>query len=330
MKTNDVQFAVVREDPQIELSVIRELRRELGTKHALLIGSGGCTAFSLQAAVPNVEITIVDGNPAQIRLIQEKARALSADPSAGKERLFNIGNWGGGDPAGLNACGNFESLFRGFSTFIQEMICSRDELEQLITTGPEKLFSHKYWPVAFDLFFSESLLNTMFGPDATQYAPRGTYPGYFRGVIEKALSRADAADNYFLHHIFLGHYLKRKKALPLYLQGLGQNLETREAKLNYLTMPMDQVSDIGEYDLISLSNIFDWMAPAKTAELLGRLDRETKPDCAVIIRQLNNVRDLKSLLPSFHFDEAREAALLAADRSMFYCKLNIGTKRGMK
>ena len=46
------------------------------------------------------------------------------------------------------------------------------------------LFEHKYWKVAFDLFFHHSFLEAMFGPEAVQHAPKDSYPEYFRKVIE--------------------------------------------------------------------------------------------------------------------------------------------------
>jgi hypothetical protein len=48
MRDNPVQFAFVREDPEIEASLVR--RDHSGS--ALLIASGGCTALSLQALFP--------------------------------------------------------------------------------------------------------------------------------------------------------------------------------------------------------------------------------------------------------------------------------------
>ena len=61
-----------------------------------------------------------------------------------------------------------------------------------------EVFRHRYWPVAFELFFSDQLLNAMFGAAATQHAPPGSYSAYFRGAIEAGLCRPDAAQNYFL------------------------------------------------------------------------------------------------------------------------------------
>src|SRR5437773_9198576 len=163
MRDNPVQFAVVREDPQIEAA----LARKTCARTALLIGSGGCTALSLAVLFPDLALTLVDPNPAQLELVRRKARLLAE--GAPKAR-FNVGD----DSAdGLNACGNFESLFRGLRDFVREYVLPASELGALLTVpgqlrrSPGLLFANRYWKTGFDLFFSDALLNSMFGPAAT-------------------------------------------------------------------------------------------------------------------------------------------------------------------
>ncbi len=50
MKNNPIQFAVVREDSQIEMKIVSDF----GFERATLIGSGGCTAFCLKAVQPQI------------------------------------------------------------------------------------------------------------------------------------------------------------------------------------------------------------------------------------------------------------------------------------
>ena len=70
MPDNDVQFAVVREDPMVEA----ELVRLTNASNVLLIASGGCTALTLQALFPDLRITLVDFNPAQLERVREGKR----------------------------------------------------------------------------------------------------------------------------------------------------------------------------------------------------------------------------------------------------------------
>jgi S-adenosylmethionine-diacylglycerol 3-amino-3-carboxypropyl transferase len=327
-RANPIQFAVVREDPEIEAAIVRRT----GARRVLLVGSGGCTALSLRALFPGLELTLVDPNPAQLDLVDRKAAALAAGAA---RRRFNVDD---DAPDGLNACGNFESLFRLLRDFVRELILPADELAALITDparvgeAPAALFSHRYWRPAFDLFFSESLLVAMFGPEAVRHAVPGSYPGYFRGVIERGLGAAGAERNYFLHHIFLGRYVERPGCLPPYLERAGDPASLPAplfASPWYTAIHgrMDAVRDFGAYDVIGLSNIFDWTDRADVAALAARIKREARPGATVVFRQLNNPSDFAaSFAPEFRFDAPWAARLHAADRSLFYSALHIGTR----
>ena len=109
MPDNKVQFAVVREDPMVEA----ELVRLTDASNVLLIASGGCTALTLQALFPDLHITLVDFNPAQLEHVQEKMSTLHSVDAAARCRRFNIGT---SDPSGLNQSGNFESTLPGFTS----------------------------------------------------------------------------------------------------------------------------------------------------------------------------------------------------------------------
>lgn len=318
-KENPLNFAVVREDPLIESTLVRRH----GSRRVLLVASGGCTALSLRASFPDLHLTLVDPNPAQLRHVERKARAWESGADLAG---FNVGDTA---PDGLNACGNFESLFRSLRNFVCDYILPEDELERLLTDKAtlrgaiSRLFSHRYWAPAFDLHFGDSLLNAMFGPEATRHAPKGSYPGYFRAVFECGLGAEGATSNPFLHHVFLSKYVNRPDSLPEYLKGprLPARLELHEGTF-------DTVPDLEGYDLIALSNVFDWMSREAVARTAARLARETRPGTIVVFRQLNNHADFADLFgDSFTFDAAEAARLLAADRSLFYGKLNIGARK---
>ena len=322
MKDNPVQFAVVREDPKIEAKLVCLHQ----VNEVLLIASGGCTAFTLQSLFPSLNLTLLDFNPAQLELIEEKKRVLSNIDSKVHRRTFNIGT---SDSRGLNQCGNFESLFRGLREFIFDLVAGEEQIRTLFEErdgfkrAPKLLFSSRYWSVAFDMFFGDSILNAMFGPDATQHAEPGSYPTYFRKVFERGLVSDQAFDNYFLHHVFLGYYLDRPNCLPYYL-----TVPPRDYRFQMVEGTIDQVSDLGRFDLVSLSNIMDWMSPADITSLLGNLKSQMKSGAIVIFRQLNNPTDLETYFgDSFQFDSVLENKLLEYERSLFYSGLHIGKKR---
>lgn len=322
MRGNKIQFAVVREDPALPATLVDRF----AARRVLLIGSGGCTGLTLRCLHPDLKITLLDPNPAQLALIERKASALGAPPGSRRRALFNIDD----DRAdGLSQCGNFESLFRGLRGFLNEFIATDAEILHWFTgtATPIELaaaaLQDPYWPVAFELFLHAALLNTMFGPDATQHAQPGTYPRYFRERFERGLARADARDNYFLHHMLLGRYLDRESSLPIHLarSTAGGPLELRCGLVQ-------DCADLATFDLVDLSNIMDWMAPAAIATLADALT-QMHPGAAIVYRQLNNRADRQAAFGgAFRFDPDLGHALLARDRSLFYESIHVGIRSG--
>ena len=322
MRNNDVQFAVVREDPMVEAELVRLTK----AKNVLLIASGGCTALTLQALFPDLQITLVDFNPAQLERVREKMSALRDVDTATRDRRFNIGT---SDPEGLNQNGNFESLFRGLREFIFDLVADAADIRALfeeegqLAKVSEVLFSSKYWSVAFELYFSDSLLNAMFGPDATQHAETGSYPRYFQQLFEKGLTALNAFDNYFLHHVFLGYYLQRPASLPYYLLS-----PPTDYHFEMVEGPLDQVPELQRFDLISLSNIMDWMPLAEIAVLIKYLQNEMKSGASLLYRQLNNRTDLSmDFGDAFEFNAALGVRFQEAERSLFYSSVHVGKRR---
>ena len=322
MRNNDVQFAVVREDPMVEAELVRLTK----AKNVLLIASGGCTALTLQALFPDLHITLVDFNPAQLEQVREKMRALRDGDTATRHRRFNIQT---SDPEGLNQNGNFESLFRGLREFIFDLVADAAEIRALfeeegqLAKVSEVLFSSKYWSVAFDLYFSDSLLNAMFGQDATQHAEAGSYPRYFQTLFEKGLTALNAFDNYFLHHVFLGYYLQRPASLPYYLLS-----PPTDYRFEMVEGTLDQVPELQRFDLISLSNIMDWMPLTEITSLISHLQNKMKPGATVLYRQLNNHTDLSTDFgDAFEFNAALGVRFQETERSLFYSSVHAGKRR---
>lgn len=320
LKKNKIQFAVVREDSNVELSLIKQFN----LKKPILIGSGGCTAFDITCKHPELPITLIEPNSYQINLIKKKMSALKSQRQLPQKFGLNSKTT---TQKNLVECGNFESLFKQFREFLYEFILPKKTLRELLLADSKKdlpsLFSHPYWPVAFDLFFSNSLLQTMFGPAAIQHAPKNSYPSYFRGVIEKGLLRIDCKHNYFLHHIFLGHYIAGKKNTPLYLQN-----PPRQFDIKFINKMADQIDDYSKYDLVGLSNIFDWSSKKDVKSIGNKLAQELKPGAVVVYRQLNNANNFTPYFgKNITWLTKLAAALHKKDRSLFYQSLHIGVKK---
>lgn len=324
MINNPIQFAVVREDPDLPILALKTLCQTPSS--ALIIASGGCTALSIASQMPNLHLTLLDKNPAQLDLVKLKFDKIPCQSRDELKSHFNIGT---ASKIGLNECGNFESLFRNLRNFLYDMVITYGQLKDIFETknlDPEeksRVFSNKYWKVAFEIFFSDALLNAMFGPDATQNADAGSYPLYFQRCLERGLNRSDAGRNYFLHHILLGHYLDDPLKLPLYLQNPPKSL-----KVSFLLGGIeDAVDRIDQYDFIDVSNIFDWMNHNDVKNIASLLDSKMKSGSVLMFRQLNNTRALQAMFPNISFDNSLGLKMLDHDRSLFYCKINVGRKR---
>jgi len=315
---NPIQFAVVREDPMLE----KELMEKFKPASALLMASGGCTAFTLATLFPELKLTLVDPNPAQIQLIQRKSQALQRlgmDPA-----IVNIGSE---DPQGLNACGTFETLFRCLRDFWRAFIIRADELEHMfdndkrLKNAVETLTSNQYWPVSFDLFFHDEMLATLLGPGSVEHAPKGGNPNFFRKVIEQGLTRDDALENPFLHHMMVGHYLNKREAWPLYLQR-----PPREFQAEMLNTSFMEVPSFARYDLVNLSNVFDWMDDKDSKALAVRLDNELIQGSVVVWRQMDAARDFTKNFKQIRWDKEFSAELLKKERSLYYNAIWVGVK----
>lgn len=317
-----LQFALVREDPALELGLLPPPRPDRRPA-VLLVASGGCTALTLARARPDVALSLIDANPAQLEHVRAKWAALEgcAPGSEARRRAFGVD---ADAPESLSGSGNFEALFRGLRGVLDDLALGAEDRRAVLRgeRPVEALTSSPWWPVAFELFFSDVFLETMFGPDATQHAARGSYPGYFRRAIERGLARPDRATNGWLHQVLLGHWLPG--AEPDFLSRAAPDRPPNEW---WYVAPMAEGPSFDRFDLVSLSNLFDWMDADGVAAIARRLEAECRPGAVVLIRQLNNRAPVEAMLPSFDFDPAEGEALARADRSLFYERVLVGRRR---
>jgi S-adenosylmethionine-diacylglycerol 3-amino-3-carboxypropyl transferase len=315
---NRPKFAVVREDPDVEFQVCARV----SARSVLLVASGGCTALTLAHRSPGLQITAFDFNPAQLEHVREKRDAVAR----GDLRALNVGD---DATAGLNQRGEFEGLFRVLRGVLVEFVAPRGELASFFDEATtrdarsalvERWRTSRYWPVAFELAFHDSLLHAMFGPAATQHAERGSYPGYFQRAFERGLLREDAVRNPFLRHVLVGCYDEANA--PDYVRA------GRAIDLELILGSLVSVPELARFDVISLSNVFDWSDDALVTEWATALRRHAHPGSAVILRQLNNRRDLRRFFgEDFSFDDTLGAELTARDRSLFYERIEVGLRR---
>jgi S-adenosylmethionine-diacylglycerol 3-amino-3-carboxypropyl transferase len=133
MMHNPIQFAVVREDPELPIRALKTLCE--APSRALLIVSGGRIALAIASQLPNLQLTLIDKNPEQLDLVKLKFDKIRCQSPDEFKSLFNIGS---SNKTGLNECGNFETLFRSLRNFIHDMIMPYDQLCETFGTNTER------------------------------------------------------------------------------------------------------------------------------------------------------------------------------------------------
>jgi S-adenosylmethionine-diacylglycerol 3-amino-3-carboxypropyl transferase len=87
---------------------------------------------------------------------------------------------------------------------------------------------------------------------------------------------------------------------------------------------LPEVPGLARFGVYSLSNVFDWSDDATVARWAEALAAAARAGSAVLIRKLNNDRDVRRFFaPAFRFDDALGADLLAEDRSLFYDRIEV-------
>jgi S-adenosylmethionine-diacylglycerol 3-amino-3-carboxypropyl transferase len=120
--------------------------------------------------------------------------------------------------------------------------------------------------------------------------------------------------------VLLGAY--RAEDAPVYVNA------RRVPPLELIHGSLPDVPQLERVQVYSLSNLFDWSDDALVKSWAGLLTQHARPGAAVIIRQLNNDRDVRRPFePAFAFDDRLGAELLAGDRSLFYNHIEVGFRR---
>jgi S-adenosylmethionine-diacylglycerol 3-amino-3-carboxypropyl transferase len=302
-----LKFAVVREDFEVEAALVQAT----GARACLTVASGGCTALALKHRFPGLEVHAFDLNPDQLAHARRKADAIAA----GELRALNVGDDG---PSGLSQRGEFEKLFRVLRRAWLELVMGPEALEQFFVEPAQRhrllgqWTASPYWPACFEVAFAEGLLHAMFGPDATRHAPRGSYPAYFQRAFERGLSQSGAAQNPFLQHVLLQRYLTP----PAFLT-CGARLEVTWHQASLTDVPA-----LERFEVVSLSNIFDWSDEALVAAWARAL-RVLSPGSLVVYRQLNNQRDWRPRFEGFVEDVALSDGWTRRERALFYERVTV-------
>ena len=305
---NSVLFAVNREDHFVENQVIKKVN----PKRMLMIGSGGCIALSLKVLFPSLDLNVIDVNPNQISHINKKIKALK---SSNLEEL----NVNKKNDYCLNQIGKFDKMFQNLRDLFIRYISEENEITRFFnidTNSKSRLNILKKWlnneniSIPFQKVFNDNNINKIFSDAATKHGAPDSYINYMQKKIINGLKKKNAHINPFLQHIFLGFY-KSPNAFP-YIN--AKNIHVPNLQQGSIL----SVRDIPSYEIVSLSNIFDWSSEKLVTEHAEHLSQLHKGS-AIIIRQINNHKNWIEIFdPYFEEDDFFDKYWQENDRSMFY------------
>jgi len=310
---NSVLFAVNREDHYVEYDVINRL----DPNRMLMIGSGGCIALSIKTTYPDLDLNVIDVNPHQLTHINKKSKAVQCSDL----KELNVHTK---DDSCLNQAGKFETMFQELRDSFIELVSNKKEVLSFFDSDMsdisrsiilEKWTNHNHISTPFQNVFNDQNINKVFSDEATKHGSPGSYISYMKNKILTGLNKKDSHLNPFLQHIFLGYY-QSDNAFP-YMKSK-----------NKLDIPMTEGSilnldNIYSYDVVSLSNIFDWSSDT-VVKTHARYLSQMKKGSAIIIRQINNHKNWIEIFNDYFTEDKNfDSYWQEHDRSMFYDHINI-------
>jgi S-adenosylmethionine-diacylglycerol 3-amino-3-carboxypropyl transferase len=153
----------------------------------------------------------------------------------------------------------------------------------------------------------------------------------FENIAKHAHARL-MRENFFLSRVLLGEYIDPQKFNSYYLrESAFQEFRERSHAINPVTAPLEEVLaglPDNSLDGLSLSDIFDWIAPRDFDRLLHEIVRVAK-DGARLCYRICLVDRQPGAEHAEHLkaDRALSARLHVLDRSCFYRDLYVGTVR---
>jgi S-adenosylmethionine:diacylglycerol 3-amino-3-carboxypropyl transferase len=153
-----------------------------------------------------------------------------------------------------------------------------------------------------------------------------------------ALRQPDSGRNPYVTTVFAGSYATAGEAgLPRYLQHDGQaalrllEVDTRLALHhgNLLLLMPQLAAQGGHYDLISLSNIADWMDEAQVRGLVEASRACLRPGGALLLRAANPEAPIRSAVTAaLGIDSALDRALPTIERGPWFRTVVAGFRQG--
>jgi len=314
-------YSVQNEDYQTELAVLRRLDNGSALR-VLMIASSGENVLSVLTSDAVSEVWAVDTNPAQLHLCElrrtaiqnltrdEQLQLLGADPSrinntdGAQERLDLFHRirphlpdssrtfWDSCRDQevafGIQHVGRNDALMHDIQDRLQAK--GYDPLDRPLTN--EELTN---WKSVYTDLMTPAYIRDLFGLPSEGLAARiSGIAGYLGECHFRALQQPHPEHNPFLTTVFANSYATAagENGLPLYLQTSGQaslqKLGTQERLHLVAGNMLEQMTSLtavhGAFDLISISNIADWMTNEQFSAAVVQARQCLKPGGTLMAR----------------------------------------------
>jgi len=271
----------------------------------LSIASAGDNALALLTKQP-ARVIAVDLNPAQLACLELRVAAyrclehaellelVGSTPSARRAELYrrcrgalaadarDFWDAHANDiTAGIGSAGKFERYFALFRQRVLPLVHSRRCVNRLLEGGAArrefyaKVWDTWRWRLLFRVFFSRIVMGRLGrDPSFFQYI-EGSVADRILERARFALTELDPATNPYLQWILTGRHTT---ALPFALR--PENFAAIRANLDRLEWRCGALEDVladRTFDRFNLSDIFEYMSPANSEQLLERLARAGRP-----------------------------------------------------
>jgi S-adenosylmethionine-diacylglycerol 3-amino-3-carboxypropyl transferase len=340
-------FGQVREDEQVESFLLSGLG---SAKKVFVIASGGCTALSL-LMVGDQEIYAIDVNPAQVYLLELKAKIFQHLSFAeGKdacctsaENAFDLLKEDLSEPCasywtrnhhlladGLNNAGWVDRMLRRLLKLFYVAVHPKKQVEYFLSQSDvhkqqqlyETMWANWQWRLATRVAFSRAFLSVGFGPKAIDALP-SNFESVMAGRLARAFTAFAAARNGYLWQTFLARYPSDPAALPLYLQPKSAlTLKRRVDSLHYECN--DALNWLREQpdrsiDFFAISNILEITASIYAQQLANEIARTASSDALVCARSIFPKRQpiLRDRSHRLIYQEDKSLESRELDRSCF-------------
>lgn len=350
--THRLNYAQVREDPQLEIDAIQPTTDDT----IVVISSGGCTALSLLAAGAR-RVVSVDQNAAQNHLVELKALAVSRlrQPNtvgflggAAMSRRLRMTMYGqlqdelspaaraywdarpDAISGGVIDAGVTERFIRLVMSVLRRAIHNPERIRQLLAcrTLPEQqafyrdVWDNRRWRLMFRVMLNRWALNRVYEPAYFAHLEKPSFAEHFRTRAEHTLTQIPIGSNYFVHQMLTGVYPTGvADGLPPYLTGegaaaVGSGLDNLAIVDGTYTAYLRECAD-NSVDAFVISNICEWLTPTQTDELFAEIVRTAAPSARLCFRNFVGWTEVPQRWRSVvHEDRAAGEALMHGDRSV--------------